>query len=388
MSNSSEVQLFYLPEVSFGQTPAAALTEFRFTGESLGQNTQSTNSQEIRSDRQVPGVARTLVSSSGDVNVELSFAAHDALLEGGFFSDFTTAVNVSVLSDIVASNTNSQFTSTTTDFTAQNMSVGQFIKVGGFAANSGENNGFYQITAIAANALTVTPAPASDEAAGGLTVTMIGQMLRNGTTRKSFTLEKQFTDITEFVSFTGMRVGEVSFNITPGSIITGAFSFDGLNTTAAGATVGTGGPTSAPTNDVLNAVDNVSEIREGGALSTLDITEISFTLNNALRSLPAVGSVNAVGIEPGTIDVTGTFSAYFTSRALYEKYLNFTTTSLSFLTSDGAGNAYLWSFPSVKLTTSEVAAGGIDQDVVVNANFSAFRNAAFDYTIQVDKFPI
>ncbi len=326
---------------------------------------------------------RTAVEARGDVQIELSYGAYDDLLAGAQMGDWSAAADLSA-TDIAADDAGAQFTSTTTDFTAESLVLGQWIKVDGFA-DPGLNT-YYRVTSIAANALGVDPAPAAAEAAGN-TVTVKGSLLKNGTAAKSFTLEKQFADVGEFVSFTGMRVGQLSLAVQPGQIITGSFSFQGERATAAGASVGTGQPTAAPGNDVLNAIDHVTAVREGGQATTLDVTGITLQLQNNLRSRQAMANLGPVGVGLGRVGVTGSFEAYFETRALYEKYLSFAETSLSFRVVDGAGNAYVFDLPRLKFTDGQVVAGGNDQDVLAQLSFTAVREAVGDMMLGISRFP-
>lgn len=383
MSDSSRAQLYYVEESTWGDTPASALTELRFTSESLGQTSSTTTSNEIRSDRQTTDMLRTTVEAAGDANIEISYGAYDDLIAGALMDDWTAAVAVSA-TDIAADDSGSQFTSTTTDFTTENIELGQWLKVGGFATAG--NNGYFQVTSLSANAIGVTPAPGAAEAAGE-TVTMAGSRVTNGVTDKSFTLEKLFSDISEYVSFVGMRVGGMTLNIQPGQIMTGAFSFMGKSAAAAGSSVGTGTPNAAAANSVLNAIDNVDDVREAGDSSSLDFTEISIQIENNLRSQQAIGTLGAIGIGLGRVSVSGTVQAYFTSRTLYEKFLNDTESSLSFRLVDGDGNAYVIDMPRLKYSEGNPVAGGNDQDVMVPLAYTAFRDPEFGYTIAINRFP-
>src|SRR5690606_32169643 len=103
-------------------------------------------------------------------------------------------------------------------------------------------------------------------------------------------------DVTQFKSFTGMRVNNLSLNMSVGEILTGVLSFIGKTSAIAGATIGTGAPNSAPSNDVLNAVNNVAFIQEGGTEFAGEIQEFTMALNNNLRSQKAIGTLGNVGI--------------------------------------------------------------------------------------------
>ena len=89
MADSSQTQLYFVEETTWGTTPAAALKELRFTGESLGFNIETVTSNEIRADRQVSDLIQTNASASGAVNFELSYGAYDELIAAALFGDWT-----------------------------------------------------------------------------------------------------------------------------------------------------------------------------------------------------------------------------------------------------------------------------------------------------------
>lgn len=382
MSDTSRVNLSYLVETTWGQVPAAALTDLRFTSERLKQATNTTRSREIRSDRQIPDIIRTRIEAQGGFDFEMSYGAFDDLIAGAMMGDWSTAVNISG-TDISSVSADNSYNSTTTDLSV-NVNVGQWMLVAGFANTA--NNGYARVSSVTSNKIVVTGLTLVNEAAGN-SITIKGSMIRNGTTKTSFTLEKEFTDIGEFVSYSGMRVSTFGITVSPENIVTGSFAFLGKSALPAGATVGTGANVAAPSNDVMNAIDNVTGIREAAAATSEDVTEIAFDLDNNLRGRPAVGVLGNTEIGIGTVGISGSFNVYFASRAIHEKYTNFTASDLSFRMADGAGNAYVVTLPSIKFTDSDVLAGGQDRDVLVNMSFEARRDPASDAMIQFDRFP-
>ena len=386
MADSSRTELAYAKESLWGSTPASALAKLRFTGESLGYTIATTSSSEVRADRQVPDLIQTGASASGAVNLELSYGAYDTLIESALFSVWSTPLAISVADDIAADASGSAFTSSATDFVAAGIKAGQWVRIGGFAANSGENNGLYQVSAVTANSVTVASAPANDEAATGLTVSIDGSMIRNGISETALTLEKAFTDIDQYIAFTGMVADTMDLQIQTGRVLTGSFGFMGASASIGSATVGTGPAIPALTNPVLNAVNNIGQVMEGGApLSGIFLQSLSISLANGLRGIGAVGSLGNVDIGTGRCQVTGRASFYFADGALYEKYLNGTPTSLSFRVTDADGNAYVFTLPRVRLTRGSIAAGGPDQDVMADFQFQAVRDPATGATFQIDR---
>lgn len=393
MSDSSSVQLFYSKEESWGVinkgSPLAApqLTELRFTNESLNQTTETAKSAEIRNDRAVADIVRVGVSANGEVGIELSYGAYDDFYAGLLYDDWTTDVGVVAEAVTVTEdspNSTSTISSAGSPGVFGNIVAGQFVQIYNSTA-SPNNDGFYRVVSADVNQFVVN----GTLNAGADTISVKGARIKNGVTRQSMTLEKWFSDINEFVNFAGMRIGTGSLDITPGSIITGQFAFEGKIAAAAGATIGDGSPVAATTADVMNAVDNVTDILiDGAPLGTDDgcFTSINFQVNASTRPQPCIGQLANSGIGIGQNTIEGTIEAYFTNRTLYEKYIDFVTTGLSFRTVDGAGNSYLWDFPTFKFVSGEVNAGGNDQDVLVSLSFEAKRDPVTGNMIQICRF--
>ena len=141
-------------------------------------------------------------------------------------------------------------------------------------------------------------------------------VLKNGTTLRSFTIQKHFQDATTpfYMNYTGCRVGGMDMDFQTGQILTGKFSFMGLGA-AATTTQFTGATTpAATTTDVMNAVSNLVEIDDNGIPSTSFFNKLTLSLNNNLRAQRAIGHLPNVGIALGTLDVTGSIELYLEDK--------------------------------------------------------------------------
>lgn len=400
MADSSSVQLYYAEETTWGEDPTAlsplpTLKEFRFTGEGLDKTTATAVSEEIVADRQTKDIVRVSVGAGGDVGLELSYAAHDDLVQGAMYDTWDTLLDYnggspldgSVTIGVGSPQNLAQISFPDSPVTAAitAVRVGSFIYVTGSAA-SPSNNGFYQVTDNSGGVLTVSPSFSAAETGSALRVR--ASHIRNGTTRRSFLLEKQFTDVSplEAMYFPGMRVGQWGLDIQPGSIITGSFQFLGKNGFMASPTVGKSTTTAAATNDVMNAVDNIGNVKYNGSTAAFNLTQVSFQIANALREQPAIANLANIGIGLGRVQMTGTLNAYFEDRALINDYLSFNTRSLSFSAIDNAGNAYHFNFPSFKFTNGRVVAEGNDQDVLAQMEFTCRKDPTYGYTIGVGRY--
>jgi hypothetical protein len=139
---------------------------------------------------------------------------------------------------------------------------------------------------------------------------------------------------------------------------------------------------------VLNAVSNISNILVNGSVPIgTNFTEIAFTVDNQLRPNPAIGSLDNVQVGAGQVSLTGTINSYFLNRILYNQFRTFQTVRLSFVATDIAGNSYVYFFPAFKFTDAEVVAGGNNQDVFANFEFTAFRDPTFGFAIGLTRIP-
>jgi hypothetical protein len=119
----------------------------------------------------------------------------------------------------------------------------------------------------------------------------------------------------------------------------------------------------------MNAIDHVTGITEGGSSTTM--LQWSMALTNNLRNKPEIASVGPIGLGKGGLSITGSVQLYFSAVALYEKYLNFTETDTTITFQDADGNSYVVNIPAIKFTNGRVVAGGKNQDVVANLDWTA-----------------
>jgi hypothetical protein len=323
----------------------------------------------------------TVTVSGTPLTIETSGAAKSLRIWG-----FT-----STSGDITA--TASGLASTTLDFTTLGLAIGQILKIGGpLAANqfaTAANKGLARITAIAAHALTLDNLPvgwATDTGTGKTIYVQISDRLQNGVTPQSFTIERWHTDITQFFQFMGMYIDKLTLNLTPAAILDAQFDFKGVGYALTQTTASTGSYVAAPTTAVMNAVNGVPKIQEGGN-NTGYLKKMTLTAMNNTREQKAVGTLGNVGIGFGKFAAQITFEAYFTSATLYNKYLAATLTSLMFATSDPAGNYYVFTLPAVKLSSAKISAAGINQDVTMQVTADALIDTVSGVMMQIDRIP-
>lgn len=378
-SDSNFGRVAFVPEVTFGTTPATpTLQVARITSSDFAAQKETVVSDELRSDRMVSDVIEVAATSGGTLNFELSLGGtFDTILEAALCGTWTTTVNFS--GAVTFAQTANTITDDATTGAFTNVSVGQWIYV--TDAVDDVNNGWHKVVAKAsANVITVATTLAAESAD---TVTIRGRMLRNGVVKRSFSFEQAFTDIGQYFMFRGQRAGTLSLDVQAGSLVTGTAAFQGASTSVSSSPFGTV-YTDATSTPVVNATSNVGAITEAGVPLVTALQAISLNLDNALRNQNAISSKFPTGIGYGRQTVSGSINAYFENAALYTKFLNHTSTSLSFAFSDSMGNQMRFTVPKIFFQSDAPAPSGIDQDVMENLEWTAVRDPVTGCQIQID----
>lgn len=263
-----------------------------------------------------------------------------------------------------------------------------------FAGDAITAHGFYTLTGVADDTLTVSEDVATVANANFLEVTIKGSHLRNPGVlseiiAQSFTIETGFNDVEQYFTQTGMRVGTFGLSFTTGEIVTGTLAFEGKETTTSNATVlGTApyDPLSTTSTPVLNATTNVGDVYKNGELLAVALQSLELNGEASLRQQMAIGSKFPAGIGTGRFNLTGTMTAYFETLELYEDFINHNTLSLAFDFLDGDFNAYWFTIPALKITEDPISPNGIDQDVLEEMSFVALRDPNLGTQFIVDRF--
>lgn len=382
MSESNRVRLSYAEESAWNTVPAVSFKDLRRTGGTFNQSQDTTESQEVRSDRMTADVIRTGSQVDGSIDVELSYGVFDDLYEGAMFDDWSAGDSVTGSLTTVASPTNT----VTLTGAFVNAVVGDWFTI----SDANSDNGTFQIKTRTSDDEVVVEdwhTLVGESATAGVTIDL-HQRVRNGTTDHSYSFEEAFLDITEFFVFSGCRMDTLELTVAVDQLVTGGFGVVGAGFDNGTSAFGTGANTAAPSGSVLNAVDHISDIREGAALaSSMELTQIQFSLTNNLRANRAIGSLEPVAIKSGTFGLTGNLSAYFADSSLVTKYKDFTTSGISFRATDAAGDAYIFDIPAIKFTGDLPDPGGLDSDVMQSLNFTSFRHATKGYMFQIVRIP-
>lgn len=214
--------------------------------------------------------------------------------------------------------------------------------------------------------------------------TWAANVLKAGILRKSFTLERYFADIDQYLRYRGTQVDTMQLTMNTGGVVGLQFGFwaQDMDPLSQDPIIGSTYP-AAPTTSPMDALSG--SVTEGGVEIAV-ATSVTLNLANNLNPRFVIGS--AVSLEPsiGRSNLTGTMEAYFESAALYNKFINETASSLSVECGDGAGGTFTFTVPRLKYTGADVPVSGEGPvsitmpfqgilDPVTGTNFQVTRSA-------------
>ena len=209
--------------------------------------------------------------------------------------------------------------------------------------------------------------------------------LRVGAARKSFTVERQFTDLTpspgRFMSYKGAIVQKIDLNVAVGQIITGSMSFMSKSPVSAGASAFTGANVAASNNVVMDPISSIQLLQEGGA-NVAGPTEVSMSLNSGIVSFEQLASVDPADLQAGQFTASGKLAAYFADAVYLDKFLSHATTSLKVTLGGTANKKYEFTFPKIKLTSFGNPNQGPNNKIIQTFEWKAFRDAT-DTTLKI-----
>ena len=418
-SDTGQAALLVIEESTWGDTPTltdtAKAQALRFTSEDLKIDTTTTVSEEIRDDRQYSDIIPTKIEATGSIKTEMSYGSYDDFLRaaisnpwlagtefdaaaGGANASIAVAVAVAASGQTAAVPCKVTTASTATIADNAQFEVGQAITFTGFTGAADGNNGKVvtitkKVTSGDDLVYDVVPGlPVAATSALGVNASAINNgTITNGLVDTSFSIEKQFNDVTKHLIYRGMSVNTASFTIEAESIVTTDWTFIGKD----GETLADADNVLEGTGTTLHNPPTTNEIVSAGTQDCLLIIDgkesgfvksVSSEINNNLRGKTVVCVVGNAEIGQGRFMFTGNLSMYFKDFAIYQKYLDNETASIVFTIGNTTSGLYVFNLPRIKFTESNIVAGGADQDVMVDGAFQALLDPDSGSTLTVTKF--
>lgn len=374
MADGGRTAIGVIEETTFGTTPASALATVAYaTGFSGGGEFGNVMTDALRSDYNRPKQNRTTEDGTPSIDFELAYGdvPFATLMEGVFRNDWSAALT-NTGTTISFDNVGSTIDDSGSGFSSS--WANKWVNVSGSTSNDGD----YFVTAATAAELTVSAtlgdAPLTTEAAAASITVKNDGALKDGTTLKYYTLERNHTDLstTPFLALTGQSPSGGNLTMETGSLVNGSINFQGkAPSSPAAATAGSGAYTAASTDPVINATSEISAIFEGGAAITANVSSIALAFGTGIRPQHALTNTSPFALGGNSREFTGTLNLFWDDNAatIYDKLLNDTATSLTFKLIDADGNRIIWYAPAIKYRGGNPDVGGVDADIFVPLEF-------------------
>lgn len=363
----------------------------RFTSESLSGTPITVESQQIRTDRMSSGQIVTGLDVKGGLNIEL--AAEDAIesyLESVMYNTWVIDTPVTVNLDFNA--TTKELTRATGTW-ATDVEVGDLLTLDNMA--NPENETQVMVASIdSATVITVlAPTTMTSETTAVGSTFVVCDKLTIGTTRKSFSIEKKYTDLSNSgINYKGMIAASLGLNVAFGALITGDVAFSGnykqeFNAASEALTYNRN-INSAATTDSLNGSVDMPFIGTSALgdfeVSDFDVKSVGLKLNNNLLAQTAIGNIAPINYTPGTCKVDIDLSAYLSddSFPLLEQRITQTPIQIGFMVKNTGGGYGIY-LPAVQLSFDDPASGGQNQDIMLTMKGMAKVGSSGESAIKI-----
>lgn len=211
-------------------------------------------------------------------------------------------------------------------------------------------------------------------------------VLNLGTTRKPLTIEKTVeqgaTDY--FERYRGMIPDTFRIRLALGELVTGGFTFRGIDVVEATAAIAGATYAAANTTEIMDGAAGFSDVSMTGVTSP-ELLSLELTISNNLRRRGLLGSKASKRVGTGRFTVTGTAEFYFDNNELTTISRADDTTDLEFTIGHVTGEKYTFTLPKIKLEDVNPQSGGNDADVIVRPRIQALYDGSAGRTIQITR---
>lgn len=342
----------------------------RYVSEQYSGTPETTESAQIRTDRQASGQVVTGLTVNGGHSFELAKEeAIEDFMESAMFNEWVTS---SIVNDTFELNlTTKKLIRTTGSFVTEGVVVGDFLNLTNFA--SAVNN--TQVMATAVTALEVTfahPVGMVDAAAEAASYQILDK-LTIGTTKKSLTVEKSFLDLTDkALIYRGCLVSQMELNIEYGSLVNGSFEtqgndYDNADAASEFASYNEFISDPATTNTLNGSVDMpfvATDVTGSWAQDLFCLQNLNLTLNNNLTVQNCIGKAAPENYSPGTAQVGAELSSYLKDANwdLLARKLSQAPFAIGFMVKNTDGY-YGFYIPALQVSFDDPSSGGANQEV-------------------------
>ena len=365
MSSSSEVEIKILEEVTTYDTPEATgdFLTMRFAEEGMDGSPDAQPSPEVRADRMSGGTKVLTTDSGGTIGgLFLRDDANDLLIE--MVMKGTLIAAASTTADTITIDATAKTLTFSTQDPSAIFAVGDLGVLTGFSNSN--NNAVFSVANVTTSVITYLGGDLmADEAGSGDEVATLPENISIGKVKRSVSIEKTFTDLTDVnIDYTGQRVDGVEFIQQFGDYSFINFTMTGASwdNPAAGDEM-TDGRTivSASTNPHLASVSDLELLLIGGTIPACGFSSITVGLANNNTRQDDIRKQTACDQVAGQATITVSATAEFSDTNKSFLASKLTMNEVAFYTAQrdpDTGRGYALRLPAVELTTPDPASGG------------------------------
>jgi len=345
----------------------------RFTSEKYSGTPETTESQQIRSDRLSSGQIVTGLTVEGGHNFELAKeTAIEDFLESAMFNDWVQSSLVSGTFSIdMADVDGPTLARTVGSFITDGVKQGDFIQLGSFS--DAVNNKVIMVMEVSALEIIFAAPIGMITAVAEPATFQVCDKLSIGTEKKSLTIEKTFTDLTnKGLIYRGCLVSQMELNVEYGSLVNGSFTtmgndYDAADVASEFASYNEDFDPQATSNTLNGSVDMpfvATDVTGDWEQDQFCLQSLNLSLNNNLTVQNCIGRAAPQDYSPGTAQITASLSSYLKDANwdMLARKLSQAPFAIGFMVQNPDGY-YGFYIPALQVSFDDPQSGGANQEI-------------------------
>lgn len=207
-------------------------------------------------------------------------------------------------------------------------------------------------------------------------------ILKCGVEERSFTMERLFPDISQYVRYRGCFINQMTLSLQPNAMISGTWEIIGLSGETADAPLC---PDPAPAQRGRPYDSYRGNLKEGDKTIAV-VTGIEMTLDNGIEPQFVLFDRQAPFVTWGNSTLTGTMTAFFEDALLIHKFLDETCTSLEFTIGFPEEGQYRYVMPNIMYTGADNTVEGAGP-VSITMPFTAVLDHKTCTNLYIERIP-
>lgn len=205
-------------------------------------------------------------------------------------------------------------------------------------------------------------------------------VLKSGTTRRSFTVERFFGDITRYRRATGCEFNTFSLECPASGIVKATFGVIGNDDAGSGTAISGATYASDPNDIVMDSLSGAITV-DGSPVTV--ITGIKLSLDNGIQNNAVVGETTKLRGAAGRSNVTGELTAFYDSDTLLDAFDTEAEVAIVFTLTDGTAT-YTFTLPKVKFTGGKPEVGG-EREISITMPFQAIYSSSDATQLKIER---